>query len=253
MSRKMKEILANRAAESFVGRTEEMAVLLRAVQQDVPVVTHIHGIAGIGKSSLLEAFADRGRASGATFVCLDCRAIEPSEQGFLHELGAAIGGNPTTPEEAANRLKALGDHVALTLDTYEVFRMMDTWLRQVFVPALEDNVRVFFFGREAPVPAWLISPGWQELFQSVRLDPLGQREARELLAGAGVSEEDAGRVNRFARGHPLALKLAAAAIRRRVGKGPVNLPAGGRARDDDGRGVREHPPPEDRAGRVRLR
>ncbi len=212
MSRKIKEILANRAARSFVGRAREIAILLRAVEQKDPVVTHVHGIPGIGKSSLLEAFAERGRAAGATLICLDCRAIEPSAQGFLHELGAAIGGNPTTPEEAANRLKALGNRVVLTLDTYEVFRMMDTWLRQVFVPALDDNVRVFFFGREVPVPAWQISPGWQELFQSITLDPLSEQEAVHFLVGCGVREEDAIRVNRFAQGHPLALKLAAAAI-----------------------------------------
>ena len=215
MSRKMKDILELRAAQSFVGRSEELAALLRAVQQDMPVVTHIHGLPGIGKSSLLSAFAEHGRASGAAFVCLDCRSIEPSPQGFLRELGAASGGNPYTPEQAASRLQTLGDRVALTLDTYEVFRMLDTWLRQIFVPALDDNVRVFFFGREAPVPAWLISPGWQESFQTVRLEPLGEPEAKELLESAGVQEDDTDRVNRFARGYPLALKLAAAAIAER--------------------------------------
>jgi DNA-binding response OmpR family regulator len=86
---------------------------------------------------------------------------------------------------------------------------MDTWLRQVFVPALGDNARVYLFGREAPVSAWLASPGWHGLFRSVRLEPLDESEAAELLLRTGVAREDAPRINRVARGHPLALKLAA--------------------------------------------
>jgi hypothetical protein len=92
---------------------------------------------------------------------------------------------------------------------------MDTWLRQTFVPALQDNVRLFFFGREPPVSAWQVSPRWQGLFQSIRLGPLEEREAIELLVQAGVGEEETQHVNRFTRGHPLALKLAAAALAER--------------------------------------
>ena len=217
MAHRFKEILADQRAQSFIGRTQVMEALLQVLERDDPIVVNIHGIAGIGKSSLLEAFAQKGRLSGRAFVCLDCRAIEPSAKGFLQELGAAIGTDPATPEEAADRLGRLGERVVLALDTYEVFRMMDTWMRQAFIPTLHDNVRMFFFGRDEPVSAWLISPGWQELFQSIRLDPLDEEESRELLVHLGVCQEDVNRVNRFARGHPLALKLAAAAIAERPG------------------------------------
>jgi hypothetical protein len=113
---------------------------------------------------------------------------------------------------AAARLEKLGARVILALDTYEVFRLMDTWLRRVFVPTLPENVRVLLCGREAPVAAWLISPGWQGLFRSVQLGPMPQPEAVDLLAKSGVCTEDALRINAFAHGHPLALKLAAAAV-----------------------------------------
>jgi hypothetical protein len=212
---KMKELLARQASESFVGRADEIHALLRTLDRDSPIVVHVHGIGGIGKTSLLDAVAHQARARGATVVRLDCRSVEPSERGFLHELGIAVGGDLRTAEDAAERLRQLGGRVLLALDTYEVYRMMDTWLRQVLVPALHDNVRVLFFGREAPVAAWHVSPGWQGLFQSVRLGPLDDREARELLVRSGVDEADAPRINRFARGHPLACKLAAAAIAER--------------------------------------
>jgi hypothetical protein len=53
----------------------------------------------------------------------------------------ASGGVPGSAEEIASRLGHVGARVVVTLDTYEVFRLMDTWLRQVFLPLLPDNVR----------------------------------------------------------------------------------------------------------------
>ena len=153
MSRRIGNLLADRATENLVGRREELAILLRALEEDSPLVIHIHGIGGVGKTSLLEAFAPRARARGAAVAHLDCRAIEPTEHAFVRELGAAIGGDPATPEEAAERLGSLGSRVVLILDTYEVFRTMDTWLRQVFVPVLPENVRVILCGPGQPARA----------------------------------------------------------------------------------------------------
>src|SRR5688500_6974564 len=128
MTRTIRDILAQHVAEGFVGRAEELDCLLGHLQESAPLVVHVHGIGGIGKSSLLEAFATLARARGATVVRLDCRSIEPTERGFLQELSAAIGANLFTLEEVVSRLNSLGERVVLTLDTYEVFRLMDTWL-----------------------------------------------------------------------------------------------------------------------------
>ena len=102
----------------------------------------------------------------------------------------------------------------LALDNYEVFRLADTWIRQSFVPALPDNARLVLAGRQAAVSAWSTAPEWAGLFCSIALRPLNEPEAGELLRRIGVSKSDAGRINRFARGHPLALKLAAQTFER---------------------------------------
>jgi hypothetical protein len=52
MSRRMKDFLAQRALENFVGRTEEMVALLKCLEDESPLVMHIHGIGGVGKSVL---------------------------------------------------------------------------------------------------------------------------------------------------------------------------------------------------------
>jgi ABC-type cobalamin/Fe3+-siderophores transport system ATPase subunit len=205
----VKDLLNSRAAHTFVGRTEELALLLQTLEPDGPLVVHLHGIAGSGKSTLLDVFTQRARASGSTVVRFDCRNSEPTEVGMLAELVAAIGSAPGTPEEIAIRLGQVGTRVVLVLDTYEVFRLMDTWIRQVFVPLLPDNVRLVLSGREGPVTAWFSAPGWHGLFKAVRLDSLDAASAMEYLSRAGVPAEEAKALEGICRGLPLALTLAA--------------------------------------------
>lgn len=212
---RIRDHVARQAAEGLIGRAEELAVLLQCLEPGGPHVVHLHGVAGVGKSSLLEAFAAEARRRGVMTARLDCRGVEPTERGFLHELDRAIGGDAATADEAADRLAALGDRVVLALDNYEVFQLMDSWLRQVFTPALPDNVRLILVGREAPPVMWLGAPGWYGLFQSLSLGPLAPDNALDLLQAAGLTASQARQINRLARGHPLALRLAAAAAAER--------------------------------------
>jgi hypothetical protein len=212
MAQRLRERLLLQATSNFVGRTQEIADLFHLLEEQNTPVVFVHGIGGIGKSSLLEVFAAQAQALGIVLIKLDCRAVKPSTEGFLHELNAAIGGDAADLEQIALRLSRLGERVILAFDTYEVFRMMDTWLRQVFIPALNDNVQIVFFGREAPVSAWYTASGWEGMFQSILLGPLSNVESEELLLQCGVSEMDTQRVTQFTHGHPLALKLAAATI-----------------------------------------
>src|SRR4029453_17859165 len=108
-----------------------------------------------------------------------------------------------------------GPPVVLVLDTYEVFRFLDTWLRETFLPSLGANVRLVLAGREPPVMDWLASARWHALVRSVALEPLGDAAALELLSRNGVGEREALRINRFVHGHPLALRLAAATLSER--------------------------------------
>lgn len=207
------DLLEQRASATFVGRLEERASLLQLLEPDGPLVAFVHGIAGVGKSTLLDAFTRDAREHGATVVRLDCRSIEPTEAGFLAALAAAVGGVRGTPAAAASRLADLGERVMLVLDTYELLRLLDPWLRQELIPVLPDGVRVLIAGREPPVRAWLTSPGWSELVRTLRLGSLEAVEANELLTRAGVGNAQARRLNRIARGHPLSLRIAASAAR----------------------------------------
>jgi hypothetical protein len=204
---RVRDLLDRRVVGDFVGRAEELCTLREILGDEGPVVVHLHGIPGIGKSRLLAAFAHCAQAEGATVIRLDCRGIEPTEAGVLTELAVASGGSLGSVEEIAARLGRIGTKVIVALDTYEVFRLMDTWLRQVFLPILPDNVSFVLCGREPPVTAWLSDPGWQGLFRSIRLESLEQEDAAKLLCRAGVTAEDAGHLASLCHGHPLALTL----------------------------------------------
>jgi transcriptional regulator/AAA ATPase-like protein len=205
--------LIDEQATRLVGRDDEMAVLRRLLGEDGPLVVFVHGIAGIGKSALVEAFAVEARGAGATVLRLDGRSIEPTEPGFLAALEGKVGGNLATADAAVARMRRLGERVVLVLDTYELMRLLDPWLRQTFLPALSDQVRIVLSGREPPMTGW--RSALDGLFRGLPVENLRRDDAEELLRQAGVSDGDAERIYRLARGHPLSLRLAASALAER--------------------------------------
>ncbi|MET1026733.1 MAG: AAA family ATPase, partial [Dongiaceae bacterium] len=217
MARRIGDILAQQPAEILSGRERELAALMRLVQDERPIVMHVHGIPGIGKSALLREFATQARAAGAVVLALDCRSIEPTERGFLQALGQAGGLKITDAGSAAEQLGKLAPRVVLLFDEFHLFRLLDVWLCQSFIPALTDNLRIALFSRQPPAPHWQTAPGWQGLFAGLRLDTLPDAAAEALLRRAGIGEEDARRINAAGRGHPLALRLAAMATLERPG------------------------------------
>ena len=207
------ERVSEAAERGFVGRARELESL-GATARPGFLVAFLHGPGGIGKSRLLRRVLSLADDDVRT-VLLDCREIEPTPDGFLRAMAAALGS--TTPDPAlSDVVDLLGEgapRTILALDTYERFGLLDTWLRQTLLPALPDSVVTILAGRDAPGAAWLTSPGWAGLTRVVRLSALDQAESIAMLRSRDLTELEAARVNRFARGHPLALELAAAALR----------------------------------------
>jgi hypothetical protein len=166
-------------------------------------IGYLHGVAGMGKSALLRRFLEQASGTGTSVLELDCRVVEPTERGLLR----AAGGFDVV-DELAEHLAMLRSPTVLALDHYEVFRLMDTWLRQVLLPALSPQVSLVLSGRTRPVAGWFSLDG----FRSLPLGPLDDADAMLLLHDLGVGAGDAVRLNRVARGHPLALTLGSAGV-----------------------------------------
>ncbi|UJR84076.1 winged helix-turn-helix domain-containing protein [Sandaracinus amylolyticus] len=195
------------AAAAFVGRADELAWLERALLDDETPVVFVHGIAGIGKSALLHALSARLAARGAEIIELDGREIEPIERGFLGALAidADLDGVMRT-------LDARDSIVVLLVDERDALRLLEGWLRRRFVPAMPARVRLVLAGRSAPSSAWTAAPGWDAIVRTLHVGPLGSADADALLARDSLAPATRARLGALANGHPLALKLASAAI-----------------------------------------
>jgi len=216
MARTISDRLAATAKSSFVGREQELSLLRGAIEaDDLPfVVAYIHGIGGIGKSRLLKATLSDLDPDIKTIV-LDCREIEPTQKGFLQAIRDSLDMNDSECEISSviSRFGEIRTRTVLALDTFETFGLMDTWLRQEFVPSLPDSVFIIINSRERPNAAWLTTPGWETLFRDINLQELPENDAHEMLRLRGLNQLQIVKVNGFAQGYPLALELASAAIR----------------------------------------
>src|SRR5262245_66001461 len=95
--------LERRAVEALAGRRTEFERLEVFALGDEPLVMHIQGIPGIGKTHLLNALAASISGKGVFVVRIDARWCEPSAAVFCRavcrEIDAAESENSARSEE----------------------------------------------------------------------------------------------------------------------------------------------------------
>jgi hypothetical protein len=207
----LRDRLERRAVEALAGRRAELERLEAFALGDEPLVMHIQGIPGTGKTHLLNALTASIGGKHVRVVRMDARWCEPSPAAFCRVLCRELGASESEDSAVvATSLSHGAKRTLLILDSYESFRLVDSWLRQVFLPSLGDNVRIILSSREAPRPAWRIAPAWRGLFDSMLLETFSPEAALEHLTSEGMPEGSARELNRVAHGHPLALSLGLA-------------------------------------------
>jgi CheY-like chemotaxis protein len=212
-------LLAQQAA-AITGRDHERAQLRRLLEPGGPVVAHVHGLAGVGKTTLLHAFASDARAAGFATVEIDGHVTYATRGAFL----AALTGSPSDEPPALDAaVAALDSPTLLVVDTFELLVPVDEWLCRLLIPALPEHARVVIAGRDAPAAHWR---SYGRLLCTVPLANLRPTDAVALLREQGVDAVTAPRINSIARGHPLSLQLAAGALRDRPGLALEEIAAG---------------------------
>ena len=221
-SERVADRLAVAAAAALVGRERERDQLRAWVMDPSgPSAVFVHGPAGIGKTALVT-----GTVVGPATVVVDGREVEPTPATVLAHLGSALelGAAEPTLEQVAGAIEA-ASVVALVVDSYERFGVVDGWLRNRLLPSLPARTTTVFVGRNPPNVAWRTAPGWRQLLVDVLLGPLTDADAAQFVAHTGLAGDRAERARRFGRGHPLALELACAALVRHpdlvVGDAPL--------------------------------
>lgn len=189
---------------SCVGRSELIAAV-RACVAAGPCVVALHGEGGIGKSTVTTALVNELRHAERRVMAMDGAVIEPSEAAFMEWLATELD---TPTSERLNPLQALEDEaVVIVIDSYERQQLLDAWLRQELAPRLGPGAALLLVGRQAPATAWALAAGVR--FREIQVGPLDVSAQEELLAALGVVQERMESIIRLARGHPLALRLAA--------------------------------------------
>jgi hypothetical protein len=206
------KVFANRPSEEIIGRKAEIELLLNSLRGTEQSIWYVHGIAGIGKSSLLRAFAFEAEQKGCSIVLLDGRSTEPTAAGFLSSLSRHIGRNVTVSELTAS-LASHAKITAIIIDNYDSLILLDPWIRQVFVPALPNSAKLFLAAREPPGPGWRRDSPCNVLLRTLALKTLDPGSAEHLLSRFGFAGARASAINQVTAGHPLALVLAGGKLR----------------------------------------
>ncbi|MFN7996385.1 MAG: winged helix-turn-helix domain-containing protein [Bryobacteraceae bacterium] len=210
--RTIRDSIERSRASAFVGRERELARLQSMFEPDGPLVLLLHGVGGIGKSSLLRAFESDATARGRQVRRLDCRSIKPVPDGLLEAIGASLQCKLESIGDAAGAISALNQPVVFALDNYEALRLLDGWLRTEFLPSLPSSARFIVVGRSLPMAPWISEPGWADLVFNLRLSPLPEADVTEYLASRGFPVAVQARIARFSKGNPLALQLCTASL-----------------------------------------
>ena len=203
------ERLATAAAGSIVGRAEERLRLTSLLARDGPAAVFVHGPGGIGKTALVTGTL---ASLPLKAVTVDGREMEPTVPGALAALGSSLGvPAPSSAPAAADKIADAGYDV-LVFDSFERLNLLDGWIRNDLTTALPDSVTVVLVGRRGPNVAWRTAPGWRNLLAELVVGPMTPHDVDLLLASKGVRRENAERIRRFARGHPMAVVLAVEAL-----------------------------------------
>jgi DNA-binding CsgD family transcriptional regulator len=206
--------LAAAAAISLVGRAEERSRLTALLAPGGPAAVFVHGPGGVGKTALITGTL---ASLPLKVVTLEGRHVEPTVPGALAALGTALGvPAPSSAPAAAHEIANAGVDV-LVIDSFERLNLLDGWIRNELTSALPASVTVVLVGRRGPNVAWRTAPGWRNLLAELVLGPMSADDVELLVAAHGARGGDAERIRRFARGHPLAVVLAAEAFARRPG------------------------------------
>lgn len=187
-----------------IGRERERVLFRMALDGTGARAFYVYGPGGVGKTTLLQIFANDARHRSVRVGQIDCRNIEPT----LRDVVAAIehAGLPT-PNRDASGLPQL----VVTIDSYEYLQSIDPRLCCELVRRLRGDNLLVLAGRTPPSVEWRSQPLWRTGIVPIALRNLNSADSRTFLMRRGIKDQAVSTIVAFSHGHPLALALAAEA------------------------------------------
>ena len=209
--------LRAKAETRFVGRDSELAELgdALAAESGGAQLYFVHGPGGIGKTTLLERL--KGYVTRAGIVCasIDVSAIASTPAAVVAAIAEdlAIIETTATLQDICAAMTS-SDCRLLLIDSFDAKEETSGWLREKLLPALPAQVRIVVAGRNAPDTLWTAHPLWSEAMRCIQLSSLSREESSRLLEVHSIDEAAHEAIFELAHGHPLALVLLAAEMRK---------------------------------------
>jgi hypothetical protein len=182
---------------SFVGRARALELLdgalAEASAENEPRLVTCLGPAGMGKTTLLQVFAEQARTAGSRIVWISAGELEKDEASLERVLGAPLEGLGSTPSADLVVVDALERDPALL-----------AWLFDDVLPKVGARVLVVTTSRD---PALLGSQAsaLSAISRELRLRPLTDEETIDALARRGVPAEQRAELAVLAAGLPRAV------------------------------------------------
>lgn len=194
----------------MVGRAADIAEFARLIAEPIfpYFVLFVTGPGGVGKTTLLGAFAERCSAAGVRVSRISGDEFDPSPASFLDAIAKSLHLNDSAPETVLASLESEG-RLVLFVDNFEAVSALDGYLRDSFIPNLPETVLIVIAGRRAPAHPWKSDPGWRAIVRIIALRNLTPTETRAFLCDRNVPLDRHDAVLEFTHGYPLALSLVA--------------------------------------------
>ena len=194
----------------FVCRAAELDVFSTWLTAGSFSVLWVYGPGGIGKSTLLRAFAEAARNAGYLLAQIDGARVMPTPDG----IGAAVWESLSDGIDELTYGRTPAKPSVIMVDAAERLQPVEGWLREDFLPALPAETRVIIAGRRPPDAAWRSDPGWRDLLRVMPLRNFSPDQTRTLLKIEGMPTNLLDQVMTLTHGHPLAVSLLIDAVRR---------------------------------------
>lgn len=198
----------------FVGRDRELALFECMLDAPPPFcVLLLHGVGGVGKSTVLDALGRRARESGLPAIHYDARDLPRDTDAIERFFRRGIDAASVVP----------GDQAILLIDNFESLAPVEDWFRETLLADLPGRFRVVLAMRQQPSSQWQLDAGWSRLARVHQLAGLEPAAADRLLDRLGVPIATRPAILEMAAGHPLALTLAGLLQRDEPQRDPADL------------------------------